>query len=429
VPSDKSIGHRALLFAALAEGESRITGYRGGEDNESTAGAFRAMGVRIEHPREEEIRVHGTGMFGLVPPTHPLDCGNSGTTMRLLAGVLAAQPFETTLIGDASLSRRPMMRIAAPLRARGARVEGKAHPTKEGDITAPLVIGPCDKALGPLEYASPVSSAQVKSAILLSGLYAEGPTYFREPMVSRDHTERMMSAMGVPLRASGPVLELDPSGWDQKLRALDVEIPGDISAAAFLLTAAAIVPGSRVRVERVGTNPTRTGFLEIARDMGASFLVEPKGETGGEPIADLEASHSALHRGRIGGELVPRAVDEIPIVCALAARANGVTEIRDAEELRVKESDRIATMAGVLAAFGVEAAELPDGLRVTGRDGALRAAEVHAKGDHRIAMTSAILGLCADGPSLIHDADCIRTSFPDFVALLNRLGAHIETVS
>jgi 3-phosphoshikimate 1-carboxyvinyltransferase len=262
---------------------------------------------------------------------------------------------------------------------------------------------------------------------LLSGLYAHGTTYLREPQISRDHTERMLSAMGAPLRCTGNLVELDPAGWSGDLAALDIELPGDISAAAFLLAAGMVVPGSQLTVRSVGTNPTRTGFLEIARDMGAGLIIEPKGDRGGEPLADLHASSGNLRGGRVGGELVPRAVDEIPILCALAARANGVTEIRDAEELRVKESDRIATMAHVLSAFGVTCEELPDGMRITGTQAPLRAASVESKGDHRIAMTAVVLGLLGDGPSTVRDCDCIGTSFPRFVGTLRALGAEIET--
>jgi 3-phosphoshikimate 1-carboxyvinyltransferase len=429
VPSDKSVGHRALLFAAIAKGKSRITGFSYGEDNLSTAGALRAMGVTITDVSKGEVHVDGVGLFGLKEPKGPLDCGNSGTTMRMLAGLLVAQPFETVLIGDASLTRRPMLRIATPLRQRGGRVEGATHPTKAGDITPPLRLGPLPdgKELTGLEYDSPVASAQVKSAVLLSGLYAHGTTYLREPQISRDHTERMLSAMGAPLRCTGNLVELDPAGWSGDLAALDIELPGDISAAAFLLAAGMVVPGSQLTVRSVGTNPTRTGFLEIARDMGAGLIIEPKGDRGGEPLADLHASSGNLRGGRVGGELVPRAVDEIPILCALAARANGVTEIRDAEELRVKESDRIATMAHVLSAFGVTCEELPDGMRITGTQAPLRAASVESKGDHRIAMTAVVLGLLGDGPSTVRDCDCIGTSFPRFVGTLRALGAEIET--
>jgi 3-phosphoshikimate 1-carboxyvinyltransferase len=430
VPSDKSIGHRALLLGALCEGDTRIAGFSHGEDNVSTANAMRAMGVDIDEPSPTELVVHGKGLRGLTAPAHDLDCGNSGTTMRLLCGTLAAAHFRATLVGDATLSRRPMMRVAAPLRMRGARIEGRPHAGREGrdDILAPLVIGPLPEghALSALEYESPIASAQVKSAILLSGLYAAGVTRLREPSVSRDHTERMLSSLGCPLRTVGPLVELDPAGWDRRMPAFELAIPGDISAAAFLVVAAQLVDGSRVTARDVGVNPTRTGLLEIVRDMGGRLAIEPQGERGGEPVADLHASNAPLHGVLVGGETVPRAIDEIPIACALAARASGTTRIRDAAELRHKESDRIATMAGVLRAFGVTCEELADGLEIHGQPDPLQAAEVQSKGDHRIAMTAAVLGLVAQGPSRIRDAGCIATSYPKFVATLRALGARVD---
>jgi len=428
VPSDKSIGHRALLFGALCHGDSHIAGFSHGEDNVSTATCLRAMGVVIEEPAPDELVVTGVGLDGLKAPTRDLDCGNSGTTMRLLCGALAAQRFRATLVGDETLSRRPMMRVVGPLRARGAVIEGRPHPARPGDVLAPLVVGPLPsgRSLTPLEHDSPVASAQVKSALLLSGLYAAGVTRLREPTVSRDHTERMLSALGVPVRTIGSLVELDPAGWDRRMPAFDVTIPGDISAAAFLLTAAQIVDGSRVTARGVGNNPTRTGILEIARDMGAGLAVESHGERSGEPVADIHAWSATMCAIAIGGETVPRAIDEIPIACALAARARGTTRIRDAEELRHKESDRIATMAAVLRAFGVSATEHPDGLDVEGRDGPLDPADVDSKGDHRIAMTATVLALVARGPTRVRDAACIATSYPKFVATLRALGAQID---
>ena len=429
VPSDKSIGHRALLFASLCEGVSRIKGFSSGEDNVSTANAMRAMGALVEDEAPGELRVTGTGLHGLKAPKDALDCGNSGTTMRLLTGLLSAQAFASKLVGDASLSRRPMMRIVGPLRARGAIIAGVPHPTQPGEILPPLSVGPLaeGKYLEALEYESPVASAQVKSAILLSGLFAHGTTLFKEPTLSRDHTERMLYAMGVPLRAAGTMIELDPAGWDGKLDAFEIELPGDVSAAAFLLVAAQITPGSRVTVRGVGINPTRTGLLDIARHMGAGLEIVPHGDQGGEPIGEITAWQQGMRGTSIGGEVVPRAIDEIPIACALAARALGTTTIRDAEELRVKESDRIATMAKVLRAFGVTCEELPDGLVIQGREGPLEPAEVESRGDHRIAMTAAVLALSGRAPTKITDCDCIATSFPRFIGTLRALGARIDT--
>lgn len=428
VPSDKSIGHRALLFASLCEGTSEIRRFSYGQDNVSTANAMRAMGVGVEDVDRSTLRVRGVGLFGLRAPEAALDCGNSGTTMRLLTGILAAQTFQAKLVGDASLSRRPMMRVVGPLRARGAVIEGTPHPTKERELTPPLTVGPlpAGKELGELEYESPVASAQVKSAILLSGLYAHGTTWFKEPTLSRDHTERMMHALGVPLESVGAAVQLDPAGWNGRMEGFSIDIPGDVSAAAFLLVAAQITANSRVTVRDVGVNPTRTGLLEIARHMGAGLEVVPQGEQAGEPIAEITAWHQPLRGVLVGGELVPRAIDEIPIACALAARAHGATTIRDAQELRVKESDRIATMAHVLRAFGVQCEELLDGLVIEGREGPLEPAVVDSRGDHRIAMTAAVLGLHGREPTRITDCDCIATSFPRFVGTLRALGARID---
>jgi 3-phosphoshikimate 1-carboxyvinyltransferase len=428
VPSDKSVAHRALLIGALCNGKSRIRAYAGGEDNASTRAALEAMGVRYEES-DKEVVVTGVGLFGLRAPSHDLDCGNSGTTMRLLCGVLCAQEFASTLVGDASLSGRPMMRVAGPLRTRGARIEGRAHPKKENEITAPLRILGLEegKHLGAIEYDMPVASAQVKSALLLSGLYAHGPTTLREPTLSRDHTERMLLSLGVPLRTVGTLVELDPAGWNGQLSAFDVTLPGDVSASAFVLGAALVVPGSRVSVRNVGTNPTRTGILDILRDMSAPLAVEPLGDEGGEPIANIHVESADALIGRtVGGEWVTRAIDEIPALCAIAARARGTTTVRDAAELRVKESDRIAAMVGVLREFGVTCEPLPDGMRVEGTEKPLRHATVDSLGDHRIAMSAALLALCADGPSIIRNADCIATSFPRFVGTLRALGASID---
>lgn len=429
VPSDKSIGHRALLFASLCEGTTHIRGFSYGEDNVSTANAMRAMGAVIEDTAPGELKVTGTGLFGLKAPKDALDCGNSGTTMRLLTGVLAGQPFASKLVGDASLTRRPMMRVVGPLRSRGAIIDGAPHPTKAGEVLPPLLVGPLPegKELGSLEFESPVSSAQVKSAILLSGLYAHGTTWFKEPTLSRDHTERMLHAMGVPLRTAGTMIEIDPAGWDGKMAAFEIEIPGDISAASFLLVAASIYPGSRVTVRGVGINPTRVGLLDIARHMGAGLEIMAQGDQGGEPIAEVTAWHQPMRGRTISGEVVPRAIDEIPIACALAARAVGTTTIRDAEELRVKESDRIATMVGVLRSFGVTCEEQPDGMIIEGKEGPLTPARIESKGDHRIAMTAAVLALGGSGPSTLVDCDCIATSFPRFVGTLRALGARIDT--
>lgn len=431
MPGDKSIAHRAILLAGIAGGTCVVKGGALGEDNLSTLAALRSMGVRATET-EGAITVEGVGLYGLTAPPGPIDCGNSGTTMRLLAGVLAAQRFRTEMIGDASLSRRPMSRVAKPLRLRGARIEGKIDPKKPGEITAPLVIGPlpAPHVLSTLEYEVPVASAQVKSAILLSGLYADGPTYVKEPMISRDHTERMLAALGVPLRTAGAIVELDGPSWKGELPAFTIDVPGDLSTAAFLIAAAQIVPGSRVDVRRVGLNPTRTGLLEILREMGGVVEAEAKGDELGEPIGVVRAAAAHLTGVKTGGERVTRAIDEVPILCALAARAAGRTEIADAAELRVKESDRLATMAGVLRAFGVTCHELPDGIVIEGvPDRPLRAADVDSRGDHRVAMTAAVLGLVADGPTRVRDVACIATSFPRFAGTMRALGAEVQVVA
>ena len=307
----------------MAKGKSRLRGSTFGEDNLATLGAFKALGIQVSEGADDLI-IEGKGLYGLSAPSHDLDCGNSGTTMRLLSGVLAAQRFQARLVGDASLSRRPMLRIAKPLRMRGARIEGEPDPKRIGEITAPLVIGPLPEPhlLSSIEHDMTVASAQVKSALLLSGLYAHGSTFVREPTVSRDHTERMLAALGVPLHTVGALVELDPSAWEGELPACEVEVPGDLSAGAFLIVAAQIIPESRVDVRRVGINPTRTGVLEALRDMGGAVVVAPRGEELGEPLGDLQAASASLRAGHIGGELVTRSIDEIPILAALAARAH-----------------------------------------------------------------------------------------------------------
>jgi 3-phosphoshikimate 1-carboxyvinyltransferase len=426
VPGDKSIGHRALLFGALGEGTSRVTGLSGGLDNAATASALAAMGVRIEIDGTS-ARIDGVGLRGLRMPRGHLDCGNSGTTMRMLAGLLVAQSFGTRLVGDASLSRRPMRRIVEPLRARGGHVAGVSG-AKEGEHYAPLSVAPLlpGERLASVEFDMPVASAQVKTALLLSGLYASGPTALREPVLSRDHTERMMRALGVPLETGGPMVCLDPSGWRGGWDGFTWDVPGDPSSAAFFVAAALMVPGSEIAIAGVGVNPTRTGLFDVLRPMGARPPFVPKGEAaGGEPVADVVVAHAPLVGGRAGGELVTRMIDEVPVLAALAAVARGRTEVFDARELRVKESDRIATMASVLRAFGAPCTERDDGLTVEG-GAPLAAAHVASEGDHRIAMSAALLALAADGESVIDDVACVDTSFPGFAATLRALGADLR---
>ena len=433
VPTDKSIAHRALLLAAIAEGTSELRGVAALGATGVTRRAVEALGVRCEDAGEGVVRVEGKGLAGLTEPAAPIDCGGAGTALRLLAGLLAAQPFRTVLEADAYLRQRPMARVVNPLRKRGATIEGRFHPKKAGEVLAPLTIGPLPPGALLLESEESlvVASAQVKTALLLSGLYADGNTYVSEPVVSRDHTERMLQALGVPVGAVGSVVELDVSAWSpRRLPAFGVTLPGDPSSAAFVLAAGLLVPGSAVSVRGVGLNPTRRGLLEYLRDVGAQVSVEERGAELGEPIGLVHAQYGGpLRRGLLAGETLVRAIDEVPVLCALAARADGVTEIADAAELRVKESDRLAAMARVLTAFGVACEERPDGLLIEGRPGApLRACEVDSGGDHRIAMTAALLGLVADGPVRVRDVACVSTSFPRFAGTLRALGADVRVV-
>ncbi len=384
------------------------------------------MGVAVQST-DEATTVHGVGLRGLQMPTSVVDCGNSGTTMRLLAGLLTGQRFGTRMTGDESLTRRPMGRVIKPLRARGAHIAGTAG-AQPDELYPPISIAPLveGEALKGIEYSMPIASAQVKSALLLSGLYASGPTAIEEPVLSRDHTERMMLALGVPLQTAGASVVLDPNlewagGWEP----FEWHVPGDPSSAAFPLLAAAMVPGSQVSVQDVCINPTRTGLFDWLRLLGASISRRPSGHgAGDEPMAEITVAHAAIRGSVAGGELIVRMIDEIPAVCALAAVSKGRTEIRDAAELRVKESDRIATMAHVLDAFGVPCEELPDGLIITG-GARLRGAQIESRGDHRIAMAATLLGMLAEGESLIGGAEAVDTSFPGFVALLRSLGADI----
>ena len=414
VPGDKSISHRAVMFASLAEGQSEVRGFLTGEDCLCTMKAFRAMGVRIDQLAETHLRVHGVGLHGLREPTQALDLGNSGTSMRLMSGLLAAQAFPTTLLGDESLSRRPMRRIVDPLRQMGAQIETTAR------NTAPLRIQPVDGGLKAITYKSPVSSAQVKSGILLAGLYAKGRTEVFEPEPSRDHTERMLRAFGVKVEAEPGRAALLGG---QTLHASDVEVPADISSATFFMLGAAIVPGSELLLTDVGINPTRTGVIEILRRMGADIELLNQRQFGGEPVADLRVRGRRLHGIDIGGELVALAIDEFPAVFVAAACASGETVVTGAEELRVKETDRIQAMCDGLQALGISALAQPDGARITG--GRMQGGTVDSRGDHRIAMSFAIAGLRAEQPIRILDCANVNTSFPGFANLAASAGLHI----
>jgi 3-phosphoshikimate 1-carboxyvinyltransferase len=424
VPGDKSIGHRAVLFAAIADGSATVRGLSGGGDNRSTVACLRALGVGIVDVAPGVVTVDGRGLAGLRAPAGDLDCGNSGTSMRLLCGLLSSRPFTSRLVGDEYLHARPMRRVADPLRLMGAHVDGQPGKKAE-EIYPPLVISALAQGkLAGITHHSKVASAQVKSSILLAGLAAEGVTTVHEPERSRDHTERMLAAMGAPLTVEGLAVRLDPRGWDGRLRARDFEVPGDLSSAAFLLGAAALVPGSRVLVKGVGINPTRTGVIDALQKMGAQITVHDERLVGGEPVADLECVGGALSGIEIAGELAVRAIDELPLLAAVAAHATGPTRIRDAAELRVKESDRIAATAAMLRAFGAAVEEHPDGLAIAG-GGRLKSGTVESHGDHRIAMAGAVCALGGEGETLIRDTVNVATSFPSFAATLAALGVAV----
>jgi 3-phosphoshikimate 1-carboxyvinyltransferase len=409
VPGDKSISHRAALLGALAEGVTEIRGYLEAEDCLRTIAAVEALGAEVTRKGPGEYRVAGAGLGGFTEPAEVLDCGNSGTTARLLMGVLAGQPFWTFLTGDASLRRRPMARVADPLRRMGATIIGRA----DGGRLPLAVRGSAPTRA--MAYDSPVASAQVKSSILLAGLYADGPVSVTEPAQSRDHSERMLRQFGVAVETRGLTTTITPGA----LRAGAVVVPGDISSAAFLLVAALVVADARVTLTGVGLNPTRTGLLDALQAMGATLQVAQAGGPG-EPMGDITALTQPLHGTTVAGAIIPRLVDEVPVLAVAAALARGRTEIRDAAELRVKESDRLGALARELAAMGADVRERPDGLVIEGR-ARLRGARVASGGDHRIAMALAVAGLVADGETVVDDVECIATSYPPFTETLNML--------
>ncbi|MDC8013089.1 3-phosphoshikimate 1-carboxyvinyltransferase [Tahibacter soli] len=415
VPGDKSISHRAVMFASLAEGVSRVSGFLEGEDTRATARAFAAMGVRVDAPSASERVVHGVGLAGLAAPARPIDCGNAGTGMRLLTGILAGQAFDTTLVGDASLSRRPMRRVIEPLARMGARIDAQ-----DGGLPPLTVRGGRD--LVGIDYALPVASAQVKSAILLAGLYAKGETSIAEPHPTRDYTERMLAAFGWPIAFGEGRASLDGG---HRLRATDVVVPADFSSAAFFLVAASIVPGSDLLLRDVGVNPRRTGLVDALRLMGADIRAENPRQLGGEPVADLRVRHATLRGVDVPAALVPDMIDEFPILFVAAAAASGTTRVTGAAELRVKESDRIAVMARGLRALGVAVEETPDGAVVEG--GRIGGGEVDSAGDHRCAMSFAVAGLVAGGTVRIADCANVATSFPGFADLANGCGFALST--
>jgi len=417
IPGDKSVSHRAVMFAALADGTSRIEGFLEGEDTRSTAAIFARLGVRIETPSPSQRIVHGVGVDGLRAPDGELDCGNAGTGMRLLAGLLAAQPFDSVLVGDESLSRRPMRRVTGPLAQMGARID------TDDDGTPPLRIHGGQR-LHAIDFASPVASAQVKSAVLLAGLYADGETRVVEPHPTRDYTERMLAAFGVDIAFSPGQARLRGG---QRLRATDIAVPADFSSAAFFIVAASIIPGSDVLLRAVGLNPRRTGLLAALRLMGADIVEENHGEHGGEPVADLRVRYAPLHGARIPEALVPDMIDEFPALFVAAAAAEGQTIVSGAAELRVKESDRLGAMAGGLRGLGIQVDETPDGATIHG--GAIGGGAIDSHGDHRIAMAFAIAGQLSTGQIRIDDIANVATSFPGFDTLAQSAGFALQSAT
>ena len=410
VPGDKSVSHRAIMLGAIAEGVTKITGFLEGEDTRATARIFQQLGVRIETPSASERIVHGVGLHGLKASQEDLDCGNAGTAMRLLAGLLAGQKFRSRLVGDASLSKRPMRRVIAPLSAMNASIE-----SKEGGLP-PLIINFKNKIQG-IEYKTELASAQVKSAILLAGLYAHGETTVYEPHPTRDYTEKMLAAFGWPIEFRPGYARL--SGG-HRLVATDIQVPADFSSAAFFIVAASLIPGSDLLIKGVGMNPRRTGLLAALGLMGADIREENAREQAGELVSDLRVKHAVLSGVDVPEAIVPDMIDEFPALFVAAALAKGETRISGAAELRVKESDRIAVMSDALRKLGALITETPDGAIIQG--GILTGGETDSHGDHRIAMSLAIAGQLASGPVLINDCDNVATSFPDFMGLSKSVG-------
>jgi len=409
VPGDKSISHRSIMFGALAEGTTKVTNFLQGADCLSTIDCFRKMGIEIEN-RPDEILIHGKGLHGLCAPTSCLDVGNSGTTTRLISGILAGQSFSTELNGDESIQTRPMKRIMEPLSLMGAQIE-----SLRGNGCAPLRIQ--GSSLHGIHYTSRVASAQVKSCILLAGLYADSPTSVTEPYLSRNHSEIMLKHFGADLTSEGTTATIRP---DPRLMAQEIKVPGDISSAAYFIAAALMVPGSEILIKNVGINPTRDGLLRVCRDMGADITLINEDYENGEPTADLLVRHSSLHGTTVGGAVIPTLIDELPVVAALACFAEGTTIIRDAQELKVKESNRIDVMVKNLSAMGAHITATDDGMIIEGGY-PLHGAVIDSKLDHRIAMTFAVTALASDGETEILGADCVRISYPEFYEDLRKL--------
>jgi len=417
VPGDKSVSHRALMLGGIAEGVTEISGFLEGEDCLATLRALQALGVRIERPAEQRVIVHGVGRNGLREAAQPLDMGNAGTAMRLSMGLLATRPITSTLVGDESLMRRPMERVAGPLRLMGADIS-----TREG---RPPVVIRGSTAMHGIDYVLPMASAQVKSAVLLAGLGAAGTTRVTEPAPTRDHTERMLRAFGVDVAQRGASVTLEGG---QTLRGTQIRVPADFSSAAFFLVAGCLAAERGLLLRGVGVNPTRTGLLQILLKMGADLRIHSSGYAGeGEPLADIEVRRSRLRGIEVPRDLVPLAIDEFPVLFIAAACAEGETIVHGAEELRVKESDRLAVMGAGLAALGVDHELYPDGLRIRGGQG-FRGGTIDSRGDHRIAMAFAVASLRSAGPIEILDVANVATSFPDFVGLASKAGLHIQTL-
>ncbi len=409
VPGDKSISHRAVMFGSIAKGLTEIRGFLQGADCLSTIACFRRMGVGIDN-LGDRVLVHGNGMRGLKRPAGLLDCGNSGTTMRLISGILAAQNFDVTLTGDASIQKRPMKRIIDPLSMMGADI---ASVNKNG--CAPLRIK--GRRLTGIHYNSKVASAQVKSAVLLAGLYAQGETSVTEPALSRNHTELMLRHFGAAVNSCGATATISQA---DEMFGTKVAVPGDISSAAYFIAGALMVPGSQVLIKGVGINPTRAGILKVCRDMGANLTLLNENHSGAEPTADLLVRHSPLRGTVVEGEVIPTLIDELPMIAAMACTAQGETVIKDAAELKVKESNRIAIMVESLNAMGADVTETEDGMIIRGGH-PLHGAEIDSHLDHRIAMTFAVTALCADGVTAIKDAQCVNISYPGFYRDLEKL--------
>lgn len=410
VPGDKSVSHRAIMLGAIAEGVTKVSGFLEGEDTRATARIFQQLGVKIETPSASERVIHGVGLHGLKASLEDLDCGNAGTAMRLLTGLLAGQKFRSKLVGDASLSKRPMRRVIAPLSAMNANVYS------ENDGQPPLIIDSRNELQG-IEYKTEVASAQVKSAILLAGLYAHGETTVFEPHPTRDYTEKMLAAFGWPIEFRPGFARL--SGG-HRLLATDIQVPADFSSAAFFIVAASLIPGSDLLIKAVGMNPRRTGLLSALRLMGANIQEQNAREQAGEPVADLRVKHAVLTGIEVPEAVVPDMIDEFPALFVAATLAKGETRISGAAELRVKESDRIAVMSEALRNLGANIIETPDGAIIQG--GSLHGGAAECHGDHRIAMSLAVAGQMASGPVLINDCDNVGTSFPDFIGLSKSVG-------